>query len=59
MYGLYFGTAVAVRAWRLREETHLVWAAGIAAYLLRLARVLREGRTTPALARLDTWWNVP
>jgi len=34
-------------------------AAGIAAYLLRLARVLREGRTTPALARLDTWWNVP
>jgi hypothetical protein len=33
--------------------------AGIAAYLLRLARVLREGRTTPAVARLDTWWNVP
>jgi hypothetical protein len=32
--------------------------AGIAAYLLRLARVLREGRTTPAVARLDTWWNV-
>lgn len=34
-------------------------AAGIAAYLLRLARVLREGRTTPAVARLDTWWNLP
>jgi hypothetical protein len=33
--------------------------AGIAAYLLRLARVLREGRTTPAAARLDTWWNLP
>ncbi len=33
--------------------------AGIAAYLLRLGRVLREGRTTPAVARLDTWWNVP
>lgn len=33
--------------------------AGIAAYLLRLARVLREGRTTPAVARLDTWWNLP
>ena len=31
--------------------------AGIAAYLLRLARVLREGRTTPAVPRLDTWWN--
>lgn len=33
--------------------------AGIAAYLLRLARVLSEGRRTPAVARLDTWWNVP
>ena len=33
--------------------------AGIAAYLLRLARVLREGRTTRAVARLDTWWNLP
>lgn len=33
--------------------------AGIAAYLLRLARVVRQGRTTPAVARLDTWWNVP
>ena len=34
-------------------------AAGIAAYLMRLARVLREGRATPAVARLDTWWNLP
>ncbi len=34
-------------------------AAGIAAYLMRLSRVLREGRTAPAAARLDTWWNVP
>lgn len=34
-------------------------AAGIAAYLLRLARVLREGRTTTAVARLYTWWNLP
>ncbi|CUR60480.1 conserved hypothetical protein [metagenome] len=33
--------------------------AGIAAYLLRLARVLREGPTTPAVPRLDTWWNLP
>jgi hypothetical protein len=33
--------------------------AGIAAYLLRLARVLREGRDALAAARLDTWWNVP
>src|SRR3712207_2948649 len=34
-------------------------AAGIAAYGLRLGRVLREGRTTPAVARLDTWWRLP
>jgi hypothetical protein len=34
-------------------------AAGIAAHLMRLARVLREGRTTAVVARLDTWWNVP
>ena len=31
--------------------------AGIAAYLMRLARVLREGRDAAAVARLDTWWN--
>lgn len=34
-------------------------AAGIAAYLLRLARVLRQGREAPGVARLDTWWNLP
>lgn len=33
--------------------------AGIGAYLMRLAHVLREGRTAPAVARLDTWWNLP
>ena len=33
--------------------------AGIAAYLMRLGRVLREGRTATAVARLDTWWNLP
>ncbi|WP_295655998.1 lanthionine synthetase LanC family protein [uncultured Nocardioides sp.] len=33
--------------------------AGIAAYLLRLARVLREGHHAAALARLDTWWGLP
>jgi hypothetical protein len=30
--------------------------AGIAAYLFRVARVLRDGRMAPAVARLDTWW---
>ncbi|WP_219633604.1 hypothetical protein [Nocardioides marinisabuli] len=34
-------------------------AAGIAAYLARLARVLREGREAPAVARLDSWWVLP
>lgn len=34
-------------------------AAGIAAYLARLARVLREGREAPAVARLDSWWALP
>ncbi len=34
-------------------------AAGIAAYLFRTARVLRDGRDAEAVARLDTWWNVP
>ncbi len=32
--------------------------AGIAAHLFRTARVLRDGRDAPAVARLDTWWNV-
>ncbi|MEZ5097172.1 MAG: lanthionine synthetase LanC family protein [Nocardioides sp.] len=34
-------------------------AAGIAAYLFRLARVLERGRDAPAVARMDTWWAVP
>lgn len=33
-------------------------AAGIAALLLRVARVLRDGREAPAVARLDSWWCV-
>ena len=33
-------------------------AAGIAAYLFRLARVLEHGRGAPAVARMDTWWSV-
>ena len=33
-------------------------SAGIAAYLFRTARVLRDGREAPAVARLDTWWAV-
>lgn len=34
-------------------------AAGIAAYLFRLARVLEQGREAPAVARMDTWWALP
>ena len=35
-------------------------AAGIAAYLFRLARVLEQGRSAPSrLTRMDTWWVVP
>jgi hypothetical protein len=30
--------------------------AGIAAYLFRVARVLRHGRGTDAVARMDSWW---
>lgn len=31
-------------------------AAGIVAYLFRLARVLDQGRDAPSAARMDTWW---
>jgi hypothetical protein len=31
-------------------------AAGIAAYLFRVARVLEHGRGAEAVARMDTWW---
>ncbi len=52
--------------WRFTEHRNAVhlrppgvgWmqgTAGIAAYLMRLSRVLREGRTAPAVAQLDTW----
>ena len=34
-------------------------AAGIAAYLFRLARVLDQGRDAAAVARMDTWWALP
>jgi lantibiotic modifying enzyme len=34
-------------------------AAGIAAFLLRLARVLEQGVDAPAVDRPDTWWSVP
>ena len=34
-------------------------AAGIAAYLFRLARLLDEGREAAAVARMDTWWAMP
>ena len=34
-------------------------AAGIAAYLFRLARVLDRGRHADAVPRMDTWWALP
>jgi hypothetical protein len=34
-------------------------AAGIAAYLLRLARVLDQGHAAPVVDRPDQWWAVP
>jgi lantibiotic modifying enzyme len=34
-------------------------AAGIAAFLLRLARVIEDGRDTPVIDRPDQWWAVP
>ena len=34
-------------------------AAGIAAYLFRLARALEQGRDAEAVARMDTWWALP
>jgi hypothetical protein len=34
-------------------------AAGIAAFLLRLARVEEEGRTAAVIDRPDQWWAVP
>ena len=34
-------------------------AAGIAAYLFRLARLLEQGPEAEAVARMDTWWALP
>lgn len=34
-------------------------AAGIAAFLFRLARLLRTGPDAPAVPRMDTWWALP
>jgi hypothetical protein len=34
-------------------------AAGIAAFLLRLARVMRDGLTASVVDRPDQWWAVP
>ena len=34
-------------------------AAGIAAFLLRLARVLEDGLGAPVIDRPDQWWAVP
>ena len=34
-------------------------AAGIAAYLFRLARVLEQGRGAEQVTRMDTWWVCP
>ena len=34
-------------------------AAGIGAFLLRLARVLDDGRAAPVVDRPDQWWGVP
>lgn len=33
--------------------------AGISAYLLRLARVLDQGRDADSVKRMDTWWSLP
>lgn len=56
--------------WRFvehRRDEPLLWpgtgwsqgAAGIAAFLLRLARVLDTGLDAPAVDRPDTWWSLP
>jgi len=31
-------------------------AAGIAAFLFRVSRIVRDGRNAEAVARMDTWW---
>ncbi len=39
--------------------TWMQGAAGIGAFLLRLARVLDDGRAAPVVDRPDQWWGVP
>ncbi|MFC4588948.1 lanthionine synthetase LanC family protein [Sphaerisporangium corydalis] len=39
--------------------TWMQGAAGIAAYLLRLARVVQDGLDAPVVDRPDQWWAVP
>jgi hypothetical protein len=34
-------------------------AAGIAAYLLRLTRVIQDGPSAPVVDRADQWWAIP
>jgi len=34
-------------------------AAGIAAYLFRTSRVIREGPNSPTVPRMDNWWALP
>jgi hypothetical protein len=34
-------------------------SAGIAAYLFRAARLARDGRGAPVVARMDNWWALP
>jgi len=41
------------------ETSWMQGAAGIAAFLLRLARVLHDGLAAPVVDRPDEWWVVP
>jgi Lanthionine synthetase C-like protein len=56
--------------WRFTEHRHdppllppgtswMQGAAGIAAFLLRLARVIEDGLSAPVVDRPDQWWAVP
>ncbi len=64
---LHDGTGACWRFIEHREDPPLLpprtsWmqgTAGIAAFLLRLARVEEEGLTAPVVDRPDQWWTVP
>ena len=43
----------------LRRLTRVLLAAGIVAYLFRLARLLAQGQEAKAVPRMDTWWTLP